>query len=167
MRRGWLVLALLVSLGVNVGLVGVGLARRAGLERWQRVRVGLEAPPPGMAQRLAERIGVPAARRERFLAVQRRLVERTAAERREVARLRFALRGELLASVPDRARIDELLTALAAREAELSRALVAGVLESREVLDGRELELYLRFLERAAPGSGGPGRGGPARRMRP
>jgi hypothetical protein len=167
MRRGWLVLALLVSLGVNVGLVGVGLARRAGLERWQRVRAGLEEPPPGMGQRLAERIGVPAARRDRFLAVQRRLVERTAAERREVVRLRLALRGELLASAPDRARIDELLTALAAREAELSRALVAGVLESREVLDGRELELYLRFLERAAPGRGGPGRGGPARRLRP
>jgi hypothetical protein len=165
--RGVLVLALLVSLGVNVGLVGVGLARRAGVERWERSRESLEAPRPGFGLRLADRLGVPAERRERFLAVQRRLAERTGAERREVLRVRLELRRELLAREPDRARLDELLAELAAREAELSRALVAGVLESREVLSGRELELYLRFLERAAPGHGSPRRGGRLHRAPP
>jgi hypothetical protein len=155
MSRGALVLALLVSLGVNVGLVGVGLARRAGVERWERVRSGLDEPPAGLGRRLADRLGVPVERRERFLAVQRRLVERTAGERREVARLRLALRAELLAVEPDRVRLETLLAELAAREAELDRALVAGVLESRQALTGRELERYLRLLERAAPGRGG------------
>jgi len=51
------------------------------------------------------------------------------------------------------------LAELAGREAALNRAFADGVLDSRELLGGRELELYLRFLERAGPG-GGPGAGG-------
>lgn len=154
MRRGWLVLALLVSLGVNLGLVGVAVARRTGAAPLEHFRHGQEAPPERFARRLADRVGVRAERRERFLTVQRRLVERTADERREVARLRLELRRELLAEEPDAKRLDTLLVELADREAALNRALVDSVLDSRDLLDGRELELYLRFLERAAP----PGR---------
>lgn len=166
MKRGGLVLALLVSLGVNLGLVGVALARRAGVERWERVRQGLEAPPERFARRLADRVGVPSERREHFLSVQRRLGERTAEERRQVLRVRDELRRELLSSEVDPQRLDALLAELGEREAALNRALVDSVLESRDLLDGRELELYLRFLDRAAPGGGGRHQG-PRRRFRP
>jgi len=158
-KRGWLLVALLLSVGVNVGLVGVAVGRRVAFERWERVREGVGQPPEGFGRRLAERLGVPEERRERFQAIQRALVERTAAERREVVRVRLELRRELLAERPDRARVDSLLAELAGREAALNRAFADGVLDSRELLGGRELELYLRFLERAGPG-GGPGAGG-------
>jgi hypothetical protein len=159
-KRGWLIVALLLSVGVNLGLVGVAVARRAGLERWERAAHG-EAPPAALGRRLADRLGVPEERRDRFVEIQRDLVERTFAERREVMRMRLALRHELLAPEPDRARIDELLAELGRREAALDRAFVDGVLASRETLDERELELYLRFLERAAPRPGFGPRGGP------
>jgi hypothetical protein len=162
-KRGWLVVALLLSLGVNLGLVGVAVARRVAVERWERVRHGLEQPPEGFGRRLADRLGVPAERRERFLAIQHGLIERTAAERRQVERARLELRRELLAARPDRARVDALLGELAERESALNRAFAASVLESREVLSGRELELYLRFVERAGGGVG-PG-GGPGPRF--
>jgi Spy/CpxP family protein refolding chaperone len=166
-KRGWLVVALLLSLGVNLGLVGVAVARRAGFERWERMQRGEAPPPEALGRRLAERLGVPEARRERFLAIQRQLVERTVEVRREVMRVRLALRRELLAPQPDRARVDALLAELAEREAALNRAFVTSVLDSRELLAGRELELYLRFLERAGPGGFGRGHGmgeGPPRR---
>jgi hypothetical protein len=160
-KRGWLIVALLLSVGVNLGLVGVAVARRLGLERWERAARG-EAPPPAtLGRRLADRLGVPEERRDRFVEIQRELVERTFAERREVMRVRLELRRELLAPAPDRARIDELLAELGRREAALDRAFVDGVLASRETLDARELELYLRFLERAAPRPGFGPRGGP------
>lgn len=160
MRRGTLVVALLLSLGVNLGLLGVAVARRAAGERWQRAERGETLPPERFGRRLADRLGVPDERRDAFLTVQRRLAERTAVERRELLRVRLALRRELLAPAPDRARIDDLLDELADRERSLNRALVESVLESRQSLAGRELERYLRFLERAGPGPGGPPRHG-------
>lgn len=164
MKRGWLIVGLLLSLGLNLGLVGVAVARRVGLERWERVARGEAPPPSALGRRLAERLGVPEDRREAFLDVQRRLLERTVETRREIGRARLELRRELLAPRPDRARVETLLDELARLEEEMNRAFVEGVLDSRETLAPRELELYLRFLERAGPGMGprgGPGGGMP------
>lgn len=160
MRRGTLVVALLLSLGVNLGLLGVAVARRGAGERWPRAERGEMLAPERFGRRLADRLGVPDERREAFLGVQRRLAERAAGERRELLRVRLALRRELLAPAPDRVRVDALLDELAVRERALNRALVDSVLESRQTLSGRELERYLRFLERAGPGPGGPPRHG-------
>jgi len=154
MNRGWIVVALLLSLGVNVGLVAVGLSRRAAVHR------ALDAEPAGpppverFGRRLADRLDLDADRRERFVEVQRRLVERTAEERQAVQQVRLELRRELLSPEPDRERLEELLGRLSGREAALNRAFVENVLETRELLAGPELEAYLRFLERFAPGRG-------------
>lgn len=156
MRRGWLVVALLLSLGVNLGLVGAAVVRRHALERWERIRMGEERPPEGFGRRIAERLDLGEAERERFVAVQRALVERTAEGRRRIGELRRELRRELLAAAPDRPRIDALLDELGREEAALNRAFVDSVLDSREVLGARRTEAYLRFLERFAPGPGGP-----------
>ena len=161
MRRGWLVVALLLSLGVNLGLAGTALARRAEARRWH-FGSGADAPlPERLGHRLAERLQLPPERRERFVDAHRRLVERTFAERREVGRLRHELRRELLAPQPDRAHVDALLGEIATREDELNRAFATSILESRALLDDRELEGYLRILERVAPGRRGPHGGGP------
>jgi hypothetical protein len=172
-RRGWLLLALLLSLGVNLGLIAGAVARRRAIDRWEAVRTGEWRPPEGVGRRLADRLDLEAGERERFVAVQRRLVESTITGRRRIAELRFELRGELLAERPDRARIDALLDELAGAEASLDRAFAESVLESRAILGERRAEAYLRILERFAPGRGGPpphGRrdwGGPGDRFGP
>lgn len=156
MKRAWLTVALLVSLGVNLGLVGVGVARRVASHRWERIESGDERPPADLGRRLAERIGVPEERRQRFQEIQRKLIEQTARERREVGRLRLEIRDELMSPQPDSGRLDDLLRQLAEREAQLNRAFVDSVVESRGVLDDEEMRLYLNFLERMGPGQRGP-----------
>ncbi|MCB9378930.1 MAG: periplasmic heavy metal sensor [Holophagales bacterium] len=145
MKRWWLVVALLLSLGVNLGLVGAQIARRRAVAAWAG-----ERPPggPEPGARLAERLRLDDAQREQFLAIQRRLIEGVRDQRRELGRLRRVLRDELIAPAPDRGRVDLLLGEIAERQQALDRAFVEHVLESRELLDGEQLERYLFFLER-------------------
>ncbi len=149
MKRWGLTLALLASLGLNLGWIGRQLARE---------RVAVEAPDeprrfggvePGA--RLAERIGLEGAERERFLELQRQLAESVRGERRELMRARRELRAELTSERPDRARIEGLLEVAAERQRALDRAFAESVLATREVLSGERREAYLRFVERFAP----------------
>lgn len=145
MRRWWLVVALLLSLGVNLGLVGAHLVRQRVLAAWQGERPP-DGPEPGVG--LADRLRLREPQRTRFLEVQRELVGTVREQRRELGRLRRVLRDELIAPAPDRDRVDRLVDEIAERQAALDRAFVDHVLASRELLDGEQLERYLHFLER-------------------
>jgi hypothetical protein len=153
--RTWLVIALLLSLGVNLGLAGAILVRSRALEVWRGERM-----PPDPGERIAGRLGLEGENRRRFVAVQRHLVEQVQSERDEIVRLRGEIRRELLADQPDRAKIDSLLDQLAGHEAALNRAFVGSVLDSRATLSGDALERYLQFVDRVGPGRG-PGEGPP------
>ena len=170
MRRTWLVAALLLSLGVNLGLAGAVLWRSRPAADGRHGATG----EPG--RRLADWLDLDGGERAGFLAVQRRLADSVVAERREIARLRSEIRRELLSDAPDRERLDGLVAELGEREQALDAAFVESVLASRERLSGRALERYLRFVERfgssrgtRAPGDetpwprrrAGPGRGAP------
>jgi Spy/CpxP family protein refolding chaperone len=174
MKRQWVVGALLVSLGVNLGLLGALGAQRWRAQRWERPPAASEARAEAFAEamgrRLADRLELGPGSRERFVAAHRRLAEETLPLRREVRRDREALRRELLAPAPDRARVERLLDALAASEARLQRTFAESVLEARAALAPEELQTYLRWLERWAEGRGGPGghlRGAPGDRRGP
>lgn len=184
MSRGWLVVALLVSLGVNVGLVGVGIARRQAIERrlerlearelgGERGLAGPEARPgpgerprPGeragapLKTRLADRLGLEGERRERFLAALAAMGDEIAAARAEIGAARSELRREIAARAPDRARIDALLARLATAENRLNRALVDGVLAARAELEPDEVPLFLRAIAEAGLARG-PGEAPP------
>jgi hypothetical protein len=164
MRRWWLVVALLLSLGVNLGLVGMIVARRAFsrpamLDRLER------AESPGEA--LADRLRLVGDERREFLAVQARLAEVLRQERPRLHRLRDELRDELVSGSPDRARLDRLVEEAAAAQSALDRAFVDNALATREILHGEAYDEFLRFLARfAADPRGGPRpelgpRGGP------
>lgn len=154
MKRGWLVVALLASLGLNLGLVGVQIARARAVARWTGERGDPGGPEPGA--RLADRLSLEGGERERFLRLQRQLAEAVREERGQIGRLRHQLRGELIAPRPDRQRIDRLLADVAAHQEALDRAFADSVLESRQQLSGRALDAYLRFVERfAQPGPPG------------
>ncbi len=145
MRRWWLVVALLLSLGVNLGLVGAQIVRHRALAAWRG-----DQPPggPEPGAFLADRLALDKPQRTRFLEIQRQLAGTVREQRRELGRLRRVLRDELIAPTPDRARVDRLVGEIAERQLALDRAFVDHVLESRELLDGEQLERYLRFLER-------------------
>ena len=122
-------------------------------------------PPEARLEEMAERLGVPAADRPRFAALQREFFVATRDGRARLDGVRRELRAELTASRPDRARIDELLARSSELQAGLERALVEHVLAAREVLDGEAERRYLHFLSRLGA-AGGPGArpGAPLRR---
>ncbi len=212
-RRWWLPLALLLSVGVNAGMLAAVLAgRRApapeapaggtptlpGPGRELAGEIVVPGPPPGSPAgpvapppagrpetgppppreaaperppgpplgRLADELGLAGESRQRFLAIQRRFFLQVAAQRRERRQLTRELQDELTAAAPDRARVGALVDRLAAIYAASERATVDTILDTRELLDGEQLRLYLRFLGRlraADPDRPGPG-AGPARR---
>ncbi len=158
MKRYALAIALLLSLGVNVGLLGVQVLRARAAERWDR---GARWSEEGIGERLARRLDLAGDERERFLAQQRKLGRSVLEGRRRVHASREALRAELIAPKPDRARVEALLAEVATAQAAIDRAFADNVLESRELLSGPSERAYLRFVERfaaeMAPGrEGGP-----------
>ncbi len=83
MRRNWLFLALLLSVGINCGLLGMGILRHrllagsAASDRFDRFDHShrAERPPGRQGARLADRLELAGEERERFLALQRELAE--------------------------------------------------------------------------------------------
>lgn len=163
MKRWWLVIALLLSLGVNVGIV----ATRA----WQSRPAddpAATAPPPGgeptgerpageqpqsrdprmppFIYRMAEELGLAGEERETFVDRQRRFFEETLWAREELAHLQGELRREITAEEPDREKIDRLLEESGRAHETLERAFVDNLLDTRELLGPEQERRYLRFL---------------------
>lgn len=195
MSRRWLGLALLLSVGVNLGILATLAVERLrdegdppGVEAAvdgqpeegpggpsgdgpDAGRPGVEeAPEPSVPLEiehrldiLADRLGLAGEARGRFLGIQRRFFRETLRHRQAVFAQHRALRRELVAPEPDRARVAEALERLSAARDALERSLVETVLESRELLDPVQEAEYLRFVARMrGPGGGGPP-GGPPR----
>ena len=165
MRRGWLLAALLLSVGINLGLFGAWAFRQATRPA-PRPLPWAEGRGPFVA--MAERLELAAETRARFLEQQRIFFALTEGDRRELADLRRELRRELDRPEPDGARIDELLAASAELNAALDRAFVENVLATRELLGPDERRRFLRLLPRLRPPEDGdarpwerPGRPGP------
>lgn len=176
MRRHWLFLALLLSVGINCGLLGMGIMRHRMLagtdrsdrsdrfDRFERSERG-ERPPGRQGARLADRLELAGEERERFLALQRTLAETVHAGRLRIDDARRELRRELTSPDPDRARVEVLLTGIGKEQDALDRALVENVFAARDLLAGEAEREYLRFVERFGgafaggrpPGPGGPG----------
>ncbi|MBP9143542.1 MAG: periplasmic heavy metal sensor [Thermoanaerobaculia bacterium] len=160
MRRNWLFLALLLSVGVNCGLLGMGIMRHRMLSVPSGMPSGGapgdhrapgdpgERPPGRQGARLADRLGLLGEERERFLGLQRQLAERVHAGRRRIDDGRRELRRELTSTDLDRGRVEELLAGIGSEQNALDRALVENVLAARELLDGDAEREYLHFVER-------------------
>lgn len=155
MRRWWLLVALLLSLGMNLGVLA-----SLGLGRWR-------APNPLAAGRLtdrspnvdllADRLGLDGPPRQQFLAMHRRFFETVRQSRTQLVRLRRQLHRELVAANPDRGKIDRLLRELARTQLRVEQALAENTLASREILSPQQRRLYFRFLaSRLRPGQRNP-----------
>lgn len=173
MKRWWLVIALLLSLGLNVGiLLTLAVDRHATAGHpawWGRGRPGMERPgPPGgerpgspRLERLAGELGLQGEARERFVAIQRHFFEAAVAAHRRRMGLQRQLREELTAPAPDRQRVEKLVEALGENQLAFEKAFTASVLDTRELLDPEQERRYLRFLGRlrGVLGEGPPGGG--------
>ena len=178
MRRWWLIIALLLSVGVNVGILAALAMRRAPHpERQPPPPLEEPAPPPGpeeggppKASRLADRLGLEGEPRSRFLSLQQQFFERTVRIRLHMAETQREVRRELMSPEPDQQKIDVLLQDSARDFLSLEQALAKNVVESREILDPEQEREFLRFVSSLRPQAGGfgprPGRrpGPPPRR---
>lgn len=171
MRRWWLALALLLSLGVNLGILGTLAVQRLRPEppaagdpaaRPETVPPRPEGAPgkpppeerplPPPLLRLTDRLGLEGEERERFLAVQRQFFVATSNERWRLAALHRELRRELFAAAPDRGRIEALLGEIGDTYAALEEAMAQNVLASREILDPEQERQFLELVRRLRAG---------------
>jgi len=177
-KRWWIVIALLLSVGVNVGILAALATRRmARPERQEPPPREQPAPPPApeeggqqeggppRASRLADRLGLEGEPRRRFLEVQQRFFEQTVRLRLHMVETQREVRRELMAPEPDRQKIDALLEDSARDFLSLEQALATNVVESREILDPEQEEEFLRVVASLRPQQAGgfgprPGAGG-------
>jgi Spy/CpxP family protein refolding chaperone len=159
-RRWWLVVALLLSLGINAGVVGVLLIQRLR----DRGRPPLPGPGFGMGRApllaLADELRLSGEQRERFLQIQRSFFEQTLRDRQQLDEVRRDLRLEVLRRNPDRVRVDELLRQMSTLTGQLERAFVGNVLATREILTEEQQRRFLELVPRLRqqPGLTGGGR---------
>ena len=153
MKRWWLVIALVLSIGINLGLLVALVLSSPALVQQQQATMRPAAP--GRLAQLADRLGLQGEVRRRFLERQRQFFAETAGPRARLPEIRRQVRAELIRRHPDQARIDELL-----KEADdifimLERAVVANVLETRKLLgpeaEGKYVDLISR-LQLEGPG---------------
>ncbi|MFL6201438.1 MAG: periplasmic heavy metal sensor [Thermoanaerobaculia bacterium] len=173
MRRWWVVIALLLSLGVNLGLVAAVATRRIAARHGQDP----EGPPPPRPdgpspegpgpqdlgdeplprfRRMADHLGLEGQQRQRFLELQRQLFEETLRVRMRQAETQREVRRELVSREPDRERINTLLQQSARDFLTLEQALAKNIVATRSILSPDQEEEYLRFIARMRP----PGMGG-------
>jgi hypothetical protein len=169
MRYWWLIIALLLSIGLNVGILATIAARKGDPTSEPR---GPNLPPianPGkdplpLLPRLADRLGLEGEERRKFLDLQWNLYQETSRHRLQLGEVHREIRRELTRSEPDRQQVDKLLSESARIYLALERSLVSNVLATRELLDPEQEKQYMVLIGRlriAGPATGlsGPGPG--------
>lgn len=175
MRRWWVVIALLLSLGVNLGLVAAVATRKfaARQEGPPPERPGPQGPegePLPRFRRLADHLGLEGEQRRQFLGLQGQLFQETVRVRMRQAESQREVRRELVSREPDRERIDALLQQSARDFLTLEQALARNIVATREILSPEQEQEYLRIVSRMrppGPGGFGPQQPPPRRRLPP
>jgi hypothetical protein len=165
MSRWWLVIALLLSVGLNVGILAAIGARRAAMPGLQEARPQIQAdaakpanndPVPRLA-RLADRLKLEGEPRRKFLAIQWNLYQETTRLRLDLGEVHRALRKELTRPDADRQRVEALLTESSRLYLALERSLVNNVFATRELLGPEKEAEYLKVVGRLRVPNPGPG----------
>jgi len=173
MKRWWLVIVLLLSLGLNVGILAAVAARRLGPGGAGAKAPGAANQPPDPLPRLpqlANRLGLEGEERRKFLDIQWNLYQETSHLRLQLGETHRSLRHELIQPQPDRARVDSLLEESSRTYLALEKSLVANVLATRDLLGADKEKEYLRLIGQLRipnPGGFGPNAGFGGQKPRP
>ena len=152
MKRPWLIIALLLSVGINIGVLAtIGVARARGPRPMQRdfersERLGRDRGE--MIERIVRGLELEGESRAIFVEQHQRFFERLQSAQRAMKETRHELRAEVGSPEPSRERIDQLLEESARLQAELDRAFVDNVLATRQILSPRQQRAYLGILGR-------------------
>jgi Heavy-metal resistance len=171
-RRWWLVIALLLSVGINIGLLAAVIVRRLDVraagekERPGPPEAGVSGDPLPRVVRLADHLELEGEPRRRFIDLQVRFFQETLRLRLEMGELRRELRRELVSRDPDPERVERLTRESSRIHLALEVATTRNVLATREILDPRQERQYLRILSRLRP-AGPRGLLGPGPERRP
>ncbi len=176
MKRWWLVILLLLSVGLNLGILAAIAAKKAQKPGPREPRpaeaMNPAADPLPRLPRLADRLGLEGEERRKFIDIQWNLFQQTARLRLQRGEVHRELKRELTREEPDRQKVNQLLGESARIYGAMERALVDSVLSSRDLLGPGQEEEYLRFVGRLRvpnpdPGLQGQGPQGQPRRDRP
>jgi hypothetical protein len=180
MRRWWWVLLLLLSLGVNLGLAGMVMFKKAQPKNAER-HPAEEAPPPEPSPgggdlvvrltRFADFLKLEGEPRRKFLDIQMALFQDSTRQRLRLQEVHRDLRRELSGEHPDPARAEALLRESADVYLQMEKLLVKSILDSRRLLGPDREKPYLAVISRvrlpAAAAPGFPGGLGPGALNRP
>ena len=156
MKRWWLVIILLLSLGTNIGILATQAAGRLSQPGQPEV---VRPFALGRLQLLADRLGLRGEERKTFIERQRRFLRETAGPRKHLNDIRLQLRSELISPQPDRVRVDYLMKEAAQTFFRLEQRLSDLVLETRSSLSPEASRRYTELLGRLKiEGPGGYGR---------
>jgi Spy/CpxP family protein refolding chaperone len=171
MIRWWLVIALLLSVGLNVGILATIAARRPGPPPPREGGPPQEGQNPANANpnidpvprlgRLADRLKLEGDQRRRFLDIQWNLYQESTRQRLQMNEVHRELRRELTRPTPDRQRVEALLNESSRIHQALERALVNNILSTRELLGPEKEKEYLKIVGRLRLPNPGPGIGNP------
>ena len=155
MKRLFLPLLLVLSLGVNIGLVVDQLAgsdRPSDPEDVHATSDDDRQLPPRLQKRLERMAGdltLEGEARERFLELQRQFFARTIDHTERARSARRELRQVLLSEMPNRARAEELLSQAGAAQTAVEVAFVDNFFETRALLESPEqIRRFQRFMRR-------------------
>jgi hypothetical protein len=168
MRRWWLLIALLLSVGLNLGIlvaIGARLATRPP-RREPPPEQRQEANPPGdpvqRISRLADHLRLEGETRRRFIDLQWNLFQETTRLRLQLGEVHRETRKELTRGEADRQKIDRLLAESSRLYLALERTLVDNVYATRGLLGPEKEREYLKMIGRLRVPNPGPGIANPA-----
>jgi hypothetical protein len=167
MKASWLWILLAVSIGINVGVLGTLAVQGSGKDEESEEKA-TQASLDERTGPIADRLGLEGEEREKFMQLQRSLMESSQGHREELEGMRREVRKELREEEPDRDRMDSLIGDMAEVSAAQEREYVEMVMATREILDDEQQAMYLQFLAQARARSAAGGRPGmQQQRMRP
>ena len=156
MKRWILVILLLLSVGLNVGLLAQRGREKA--ERPRRAEARQEAGDSAerrerrerarerLLENMVDKVGVAGERRERFVEIHRGFFERTREQREQQRRAERALRENLASAAPDRALAEVQLAEIAAAKKEIEAAFVENFFEASALLDPDQQARYRELV---------------------
>jgi hypothetical protein len=171
-RRWWVVIALLLSVGLNAGVLATLAAHRWGVKKAQRPPAEGQAPvqaqapqalpqlplpsgqegAPQRVSRLADQLGLEGEQRRRFISLQGTFFADTVRLRTEQAEIQRELRRALAARQPDQQHIESLLQESGRTFAALERAMAQNVVSTRKLLNPEQERKFLNIVARLRPG---------------